>query len=203
MASGFAAPAADAGCGGVARGQAKIRLHQDFRAPLVIGDSILLGAIPEVNRQGFEVNTRGCRGWDEGVSLLRARRHAGTLPRLVVVMLGTNYSIRVGDVQRALRITGRRRVLAILTPREAGTGLGGQDARSVRAAARRWPGRVKALDWTRFTRKRGNWFGPDNIHLTDAGAVGLARYLRRRAAPFAKGLSRPRAREDASGRRQR
>jgi len=169
-------PVANAGCGGVQRVQPKKHLS-DNRAPLIVGDSVLLGAMPNVAREGFEVNARGCRGWGEGLAYLRARRHAHTLPKLVVLQLGTNWSITRTDIRKALDITGQRRVLAIMTPREVG-GFGGSDAAAVRAAGKRYPDQVVVLDWVKHTRYRGDWFAPDGIHLTFKGMTGFARFLR-------------------------
>ena len=170
-----AAPA-HAGCGGVER-QAPFWQSKHYRAPLVIGDSVLLGAMPEVSRAGFEVNAHGCRGWKEGQHVVWARRHEHTLPHLVVMQLGSDWSVRVGQVRKVLNLLGHRRVLGLVTPREAG-GFGGSDAENMRRAARRWPGRVVLVDWAHDTRGDGGWFAPDGMHLTYAGAAGLARHLK-------------------------
>ena len=170
-----AAPAR-AGCGDVQR-FAPSWHSRHYRAPLIIGDSVLLGAMPEVSRAGFEVNARGCRGWKEGQHVVWARRHAGTLPHLVVMQLGTDWSVRVGQVRKVLDLLGPNRVLGLVTPREAG-GFGGSDAAHMREAAKRWFGHVVLVDWARDTRSRGGWFAPDGIHLTYPGAAGLARHLK-------------------------
>jgi hypothetical protein len=171
----IAAPAR-AGCGGVEH-RAPGWHSKHYRAPLVIGDSVLLGAMPEVARAGFEVDAHGCRGWKEGQHVVWARRHAHTLPHLVVMQLGTDWSVRVGQIAKVLDLLGHRRVLGLVTPREAG-GFGGRDAENMRRAARRWPGRVALVDWARETRAKGGWFAPDGIHLTYAGAAGLGRHLK-------------------------
>src|SRR4051794_33262454 len=170
----LAAPA-HAGCGGVERRQPSWHSVR-YRPPLIIGDSVLLGAIPEVARAGFEVDAHGCRGWKEGQHVVWARRHAHALPHLVVMQLGSDWSVRLGQVRKVLNLIGQRRVLGLVTPREAG-GFGGSDAASMRRAAQRWPGRVALVDWARDTRGRGGWFAPDGMHLTYAGAAGLARHL--------------------------
>lgn len=169
---------AEAGCGGVQRVQPTKRKFGPKRPPLMIGDSVLLGAMPEVAREGIEINTRGCRQWDEGVDYLRRRRHARTLPRVVIMQLGVNASVTVGQIRKALDITGSRRLLAVMTPREPG-GWGGADAQAIRRAGRLYRGRMVVLDWQRHTQNKRHWFVPDGIHLTHAGARGLGRYLRR------------------------
>ena len=61
---------------------------------------------------------RGCRQMSEGLGVLRAR--AGSLPRFVVVGLGTNWTVTLDQIRQALRIVGRERVLGLVTPREVG-----------------------------------------------------------------------------------
>lgn len=150
----------------------------DGRRPLVIGDSVLLGAAARVARAGFEVDAKGCRQMEQGLSLLRTRRRARNLPAVVVVALGTNASIVRDDIRAALRTAGDHRTLALVTPREIGGGSGG-DAEVVRAAGRRHPSRIVVLDWVRFSAGRSGWFAPDGIHLGVAGARGMVRLLRR------------------------
>src|SRR6478736_2942713 len=52
------------GCGGVQR-FAPGRRAIPGRAPLAIGDSVLLGAAPAVAARGYEVDVRGCRQMSE------------------------------------------------------------------------------------------------------------------------------------------
>src|SRR4051794_9184236 len=68
----LAAPAL-ADCGGVKHGHPQKHVLPG-RPPLVIGDSVLLGAVPEVAGVGYEVDTRGCRQMSEGLRVLAARR---------------------------------------------------------------------------------------------------------------------------------
>lgn len=173
---------AHAGCGGVQHVAPTKRIVPN-RAPIVIGDSVLLGAMPDVAARGFEVNARGCRSWGEGHRLVWGLKHSGRLPHLVVMQLGTNWSITVAQIRRTLKVIGPRRVLAILTPREVG-GYGGSDAQAVRAAGRRYPKQVVVLDWVKASRGHSSWFQPDGIHLTYPGAHALALFLRA-ARPYA------------------
>jgi hypothetical protein len=169
--------AAEAACGG-AKHVRPARNLSPGRAPLAIGDSVMLGALDEVARAGFEIDTRGCRQMGEGLRVLRRRRRARRLPQFVVMALGTNLSITSGQIRAALRIIGRDRVLGLVTPREEGGGSG-SDAAVVRAAGRRFSGRVLVLDWVRYSAGRAGWFAGDGIHLGHGGAAGLGRLLRR------------------------
>ncbi|MFN2616570.1 MAG: hypothetical protein ABR581_05525 [Thermoleophilaceae bacterium] len=168
----LAAPAS-AGCGGRKVFRAK-RHRGEGRPPLVIGDSVVLGAPDELSAAGFRVDVRGCRQMSEGLRIMRSSR----LPRIVVVALGTNWKITMREIRSALRIVGPDRVLAMVIPREEGGGSG-SDAAVVRRAGRRYPGRVLVLDWVRYSARHGGWFAPDGIHLGPGGARGLTRLFSR------------------------
>ena len=92
--------------------------------------------------------------------------------------LGTNWYITRDEIGRTRRMLGKRHVLAIVTPREPG-GYTGSDAKRIRAAARAHPRRIKVIDWVRFSRGHGSWFGPDGIHLTYTGVTKYVRCIRR------------------------
>src|SRR3954468_14141194 len=128
------APPASAACGGVQKAMPS-RRHW-YLPPLVIGDSVLLGAIPQVVHEGFQVDTRGCRAWDEGDRVLWRRRHVHALPHLVIMFLGADWTVSMRQIRYALHIVGHKRILVLVTPREVG-GFGGADAENVRRAGRR------------------------------------------------------------------
>jgi hypothetical protein len=121
---------------------------------------------------------------EEGLAILRRRRAEGSLPRLVVMALGTDFTIKRSQVWRALNYLGPDRVLGLVTPKELG-GSAGQDARVVREAGDAHKKRVVVLDWVKFSRGRGSWFQPDGVHLTFSGAHAFAR-LFKQALPFAQ-----------------
>jgi hypothetical protein len=174
---------ADAGCGGVRYMRAK-KKPKHGRAPLAIGDSTMLLAMPDLARVGYNVNAHGCRGMEEGLAILRRRRADGSLPRLVVIALGADFSIKRSQINRALGYLGPDRVLGLVTPWELG-GHEGNDARVVRAAGEAHKKRVVVLDWVKFSRGHGRWFQPDGVHLTFPGAHAFAR-LFKQALPFAE-----------------
>jgi hypothetical protein len=174
----IAAPAG-AACGGVQRFAAQ-RHRVPGPPPLAVGDSVMLGAAEELAAAGFDVDTRGCRQMGEGLGVLAAR--GGSLPRLVVMALGDNWVIETSQIRQALRILGPGRVLALVTPR-----TGGSDIDTIRAAGRRWPARVKVLDWVGYSAGHADWFYGDGLHLAPGGQHGFARLLSR-AFAFARPL---------------
>jgi hypothetical protein len=164
----LATPAAAAACG-ASRHYGPVASDRPGAAPLAVGDSVMLGAVPELRRAGFEVNARGCRQMNEGLELLASRRRS--LPDVVVVALGHNWTITIEEIRRALMILGPRRVLGMVTPR----GEFASARTAIYAAGRRWPARVRVLPWA--ARSAGKPWTWDGLHLTAAGARGFARLL--------------------------
>lgn len=145
-------------------------------APLVIGDSVTLGAVDELAAAGFDVDARGCRPMNEARTVVESYRAYGQLPPVVVVFVGANFFITLDDVGRVVRALGPRGVLGLVTPRETGGGIS-EDVATVRAAGRRWPRRVRVLDWVAYTDVHPEVFGPDRLHLGPGGAEALTRVL--------------------------
>ncbi len=168
---------ASAACGPKRHAAATKRVVGATRAPLIVGDSVLLGAVRQVAAEGYEVDTRGCRQIDEGLGVLAARRRDGSLPHLVVLALGTNGSLGTFDVRKAMRIIGPGRVLGLVTPREP-PDTTDSGAHAIRVVGKQFPQRVRVLDWVRFSSGHHGWFAGDGIHLGPSGAAGLARLLR-------------------------
>ena len=166
----MAAPAAAcAACGGVKRySPSKAAVSP---APLAVGDSVMMGAIEPLRKAGFEIDVRGCRQMSEGLDVLSSRRSSGALADVVVVALGNNWTVSAQEIRRAMRIMGPRRLLGMVTPR----GAMASARTAIRAAGRRWPDRLKVLDWA--ARSAGKAWTWDGLHLTPAGARGFTRLL--------------------------
>jgi len=167
-----------AGCGGVARATPH-NWHRHYRAPLAIGDSTMLLSLPVLSREGFAANAHGCRQYSEALSLLSGLRAVHQLPHLVVIALGANGAIVGAQVEETLRILGPERQLVLVTQRQSGA-----DVQVERAAARRFSAQVRVLDWVAYSSVHSEWFQPDGLHLTFAGAAGFAKLLAR-ALPLA------------------
>ena len=174
---------ASAGCGGVQKAKPN-HPPKHGRAPLAIGDSVMLLALPRLSSEGYRSNARGCRQWAEGMALLRQVKSRNKLPHMVTIALGADWKITPGDIRGALHLLPKNKVLALVTPRELGGGSG-SDATHIRQAAKKHPHRVVLLDWVDYASGRSGWFQPDGLHLTFAGAAGFARLLGK-ATRFAK-----------------
>ncbi len=104
-----------------------------------------------------------------------------SLGPVVVVNVGYNDWAAVYDVDRvmrALKSAGVKRVIWV-TLREAGgnASIYADSNARIRSAAKRWRNRLVVADWNAYSRGKP-WFREDGLHLTTAGALGLARLLR-------------------------
>jgi len=172
----LAAPA-QAACGGPVRSYPSHWRHK-YRPPLVLGDSTMIFAVPYLAHLGMQADARGCRMWSEGMQILRARKHAHSLPHLVIMGLGANWTITRADIEDAVELLGPKRVLGLIAPREEGGGTS-SDAYNVRRAGRRHRNRVKVLDWPRFSAPHPGWFSGDGLHMTYGGANAYAHFIAR------------------------
>jgi hypothetical protein len=164
---------ASASCGGVE--QVKPRKDVNLgRAPIAIGDSSMLLALPELAQEGYRANARGCRQWAEGLGVIRGLKKP---PRLVVIALGADGVITKEDVHEALDLVGKKRTLGLVTPRELGGGAG-HDADVVRSEANKHKHRIALIDWVKYSAGHSGWFQPDGLHLTFEGADAFAKLLK-------------------------
>ena len=184
-------------CGGTETAKARKTVNPDGHAPLAIGDSTMLLALPDLARIGYQVNARGCRTLDEGLDVIRDYKRRNALPHLVVIFLGADASVSMRQLQKAFHIAGPKRVLGLVTPIELGGGTS-SDADHVRTAVKRHPKRSVLLDWVAYSSGHPEWFQPDNLHLTFDGAAGLAR-LFREALPYAEAGAFPGRPEKPTG----
>ena len=63
-------------------------------------------------------------------------------------------------------------MLGLVVPRELAS-VRTPNRRNIRAAGRRWPERVKVLDWVRYSSGHASWFAGDGLHLAAGGRAGV------------------------------
>jgi hypothetical protein len=187
------APAAEAACGGVQTEDPHREVNGHLLAPLAVGDSPMLLAVPNLANAGFRPNARGCRQYPEGLRLLESLKRQGKLPRLVIIALGSNGIVTEADLKQAYRIVvgnkkRKKRFLGLVTPRETGGGSS-SDATRIRHAAHDYGSHVRLLDWVRYSAGHPTWFQPDGLHLTFGGAAAMTR-LFKKLLPLADGRGR-------------
>lgn len=136
----------------------------------------MLFAVPYLAQRGFDVNARECRSWTEGLGIIRQRKRAHRLPSLVVMALGANSWVRPIDVRRALVLLGPKRTLGLPTHR-TWAGKPGPDTRVIRQMAKRYPKRIKLIDWVRYAGRHPAWFVIDGLHTNDLGSRKFAAFI--------------------------
>jgi hypothetical protein len=177
------------GCGHVHTAQAQ---RNPFGAgngppPIAIGDSTMLLPIPDLTRVGFDVNAKGCRGFKQSIWVARDMRNRGVLPRLVLVNAYGNGGVNDDLIRFALKVLGPKRTLVLVTAYDADTGHPpAPDTDVLVNAARRYPDRIRLLDWVRYSLPHhkvepapGAWFLPDLFHPNFTGAHAYANFLAR------------------------
>jgi Putative Ig domain len=106
----------------------------------------------------------------------RATELGAQLGPVVVVIVGyndyeANYAANIEQALGAFRTAGVQEVVW-LTLRESRQSYASMND-TIREAARRHP-ELTVVDWNALSRARSDWFQPDGIHLTAAGAEGMA-----------------------------
>ena len=88
----------------------------------------------------------------------------------------TTFAATVETVLNALEKAGVDHVLWLTLRAERQSYLHMNDL--VRAAAARHP-ELTVVDWNLYSRSHPDWFQPDGLHLTDAGAIAMATLVHR------------------------
>lgn len=160
----------------------------------LIGDSITesFEYVPSARRylgRGLDLrsNTAVCRrlvassctfqGVRPATALDIIRGLGSALGQVVVINVGYNDWAAVYDVDKVMRAlrTAHVRAVVWVTLRETTSNYAQNNAR-ITKATRRWRSLIVA-DWNAYSRGK-LWFRTDGLHLTTAGATGLARLLR-------------------------
>jgi len=149
----------------------KIR-QSDPLAPFVVGDSVTVPAGEYLGEMGFAVDAVACRTFAQGLEVMSARR----LPDLVVIALGSNGAVSGAELDQALELAGPFARVMLVLPKDLG-GAADPDGRLMRAYEQAHPDQVTTLDWPAYSAGHDDWFAPDGLHITTAGAQGFAQMI--------------------------
>lgn len=137
-----------------------------------IGDSVMLGAKPNLAAHGFTVDAKVSRQFFKAPGLLRARGSA--LPRNVVVALGTNGNITLRDCKAVVTLAGPSRRVFFVNNKVPRSWESANNAMLARCDAAFERNRVGVIDWKAYSAGQFGWFGGDGIHLTGTGRRAYA-----------------------------
>lgn len=148
---------------------------QTLPSTIAIGDSVMLGAVNALRKQGVEViDAKKNRQAPTGVDIIREQGRK--LPVNVVFHLGTNGAFPSTMCRDILQAVGRERRVFILTLSVPRTWEEQNNAR-IRRCAQSHADRVTLIDWQKAVRQRGEWVAGDRVHLRPLGANGYARLI--------------------------
>lgn len=140
-----------------------------------IGDSIMLSAKPELGGYGVRVNAKVGRQFDEGLRVLRRMVAAGTLPKRVIVHLGTNGWIASTACETLVEEVGHSRRVFLVTVRVP-RGWMRPNNRLLRSCAAS-NDKVELIRWAMVSGRHPEWFADDGYHLNGDGQAAYAAYL--------------------------
>jgi peptidoglycan/LPS O-acetylase OafA/YrhL len=142
-------------------------------AKLALGDSVMLGAAPQLKEQGFTVDAIESRAFVNGLDTILQLNAQGRLGDVVVVHLGTNGPIGTGDMTRMMEaLAGVPQVLLLTidVPRDYTSGNNSLIYETAAAYSN-----VSLLDWAGLDDScPGDCFYSDGFHLRPDGQVYYA-----------------------------
>ena len=140
---------------------------------LAIGDSVMLGAAPELSDNGFIVDAAESRQFSNGADTVATLNTQGRLGSVVVVHLGTNGTINDGDMTRMMEALAGVPQVLMLTLDVDRDWIPGNNALiydTVNSYAN-----VSLLDWAGLAGScPGDCFASDGFHLRPDGQVYYA-----------------------------
>jgi hypothetical protein len=142
---------------------------------LAVGDSVMLGARSALERRGISVDATVSRQLAGGTELLRSLKASGSLPRKVVVHLGTNGPVTASQVRSLLSVLRDRARVVLLTLKVPRWWESGNNT-VLKSVARRFEN-VTVLDWHWWGTRHSGWFWGDGYHLRPEGAAAYSRLV--------------------------
>lgn len=163
----------------------------DGNRVLAIGDSVMLGAQPELQAAmpGIIVDAKVSRSFVNAIEVLRWYRDHDLLRDVVVVHMGTNGVFSDDQFDEMMDVLGDERLVVFVTARMPRSWQGPVNDR-LAAGVARFDNTV-LFDWFAYGGPHDDWFAADGFHLERAGAEGytarleqvIASELRERSSP--------------------
>lgn len=151
-----------------------------------VGDSIMLSSSDELGAFDWTTNAEVGRQFSTGVQVVRRRAARGTLPKRVIVHLGTNGPIDPADCDALVAFAGSWRRVFLVTVKVP---RGWQDANNeiLRGCAAAHE-KVHLIRWHSRSTRHPEWFASDGYHLNAGGQLGYAAFLERRVDAILEAL---------------
>jgi hypothetical protein len=148
-------------------------------AKLALGDSVMLGAAPQLQDQGFVVDAVEGRAFINGLDVVQKLQQQGRLGGVAVVHLGTNGPISPTDMTAMMEaLAGVPQVLLLTT--DVDRDYTAANNSLIYDTAAQYPN-VTLLDWAGLDGScPGNCFYKDGYHLRPDGQVYYAQLIAER-----------------------
>ena len=139
-----------------------------------MGDSIMLSSRDELDAYHVDVNAKVGRQFDDGLRVIHRLVEAGTVPKRVVVHLGTNGWIAETSCDTLVHEIGHRRVflVTVRVPRDWMR----PNNELLRACDLAYE-RVHVIRWAMVSGRHPEWFADDGYHLNADGQAAYATYI--------------------------
>ncbi len=145
---------------------------------IVIGDSVSGMNTGALKARGFRVDYTVSRQFGEVLGVMSS--YGSSLPRNVVIALGTNGTVSLSTCKAAVRAAGTTRRVFLVTNRVPRSWEDGNNA-ALRACDRAFAAsRVHLVDWWALSDRNPSWFYSDGYHPTEwLGAQKFANLIDR------------------------
>lgn len=141
-----------------------------------LGDSVMLGAKPNLKARGFDIVDAAVSRQAYGAANLLRKRGAD-LPRNVVIHLGTNGTFPLDVCRAIVRAAGPARQVFLVTVHVDRSWTKGNN-RMIRECADEFgPERVTVVEWDAAASRNPQWLYSDGAHLRPRGAEAFARLI--------------------------
>ena len=147
------------------------------RGRLAVGDSLMVGATPLMKKYGFSIHAKVGRQFSTAPTIVRS--YGSSLPRNVVIELGTNGTVSLAACRKVVKTAGSHRRVFLVTNRVPRSWQDSNN-RTLRACDRSFKAsRVRIIDWYGASAGHPSWFAADNIHLSTKGRKAFSKLIDR------------------------
>ncbi len=142
----------------------------DKLPPYSVGESVMLGAAPQLQAGGFQVNAAVSRQGKNVAEVIGQLRAAGQIGRVVVVQTGTNGPVSDQTLDTIMSfLPAKDTPLVVFMTVRAPRGWIADNNTRIRQLPSRYPN-VKVLDWAKESDKVAGELASDGYHLRTARA---------------------------------
>ena len=132
------------------------------------GDSFMLGSKKVLTAHHVVVDAKTSRQFYEGIPLIIAAANAGTLPRNVLIHLGTNGTVTSRHCDHVMKVVGPHRRVFFVTVIGPRSWMAPNDV-VFAACQAKYPRQIVLVDWAGVSAHHPEYFGPDHVHPNPTG----------------------------------